>query len=83
MFKDTFKDNKSILTGKYVRINGRPGKILGGGEKALKMGFNMPQGFSTKKEMTSGFIDWGNITPELRHEILNHVPKSKGQQTLL
>lgn len=83
MFKDTFKNNKSILTGKYVRVNGRPGKILGGGEKALKMGFNMPQGFSSKKEQVSGFIDWNNVTPELRHEILNHVPKSQGQQTLL
>lgn len=83
MFKDTFLNNKNILTGKYVRINGRPGKVLGGGNKALKMGFSMPQGFSSKKEQVSGFIDWSNITPELRHEILNHVPKSQGQQTLL
>lgn len=83
VFKDIFLDNKSILTGKYVRISGRPGKILGGGGKALKMSFNMPAGFSTKKEQVSGFIDWSNVTPELRHEILNHIPKSQGQQTLL
>lgn len=83
MFKDTFLANKSILTGKYVRINGRPGRILGGGGKALKMGFNMPSGFSTKKEFTSGFIDWNCMTPELRNEILRHVPKSEGQQKLL
>lgn len=83
VFKDTFLNNKGILTGKYVRISGQPGKILGGGGKALKMGFNMPSGFSTKREFTSGFIDWNNVTPELRNEILNHIPKSAGQQTLL
>ena len=83
VFKDTFLENKSILTGKYVRISGRPGRILGGGGKALKMGFNMPAGFSSKKEFTSGFIDWGNVTPELRNEILNHIPKSEGQQKLM
>lgn len=82
-FKDTFLNNKSILTGKYVRIDGRPGKILGGGGKALKMGFNMPSGFSTKREFTSGFVNWSNITPELRNEVLRHIPKSEGQQKLL
>lgn len=83
VFKDTFLENKSILTGKYVRIGGRPGKILGGGGKALKMGFNMPQGFSSKKEQVSGFIDWNNVTPELRNKILHHIPKSEGQQKLM
>ena len=83
MFKDIALNNKSILTNKYVRISGRPGQVKGMGQKALKMGFPMPSGFSTKKEIVQGFINWENITPELRHEILNHVPKSQGQQTLL
>lgn len=83
MFKDICLNNKSILTSKYVRISGRPGRIQGMGNKALKMSFPMPQGFSTKKEITQGFIDWENITPNLRNEILNHIPKSEGQQTLL
>lgn len=83
MFKDTFKDNKDILTGKYVRINGRPARILGGGNQALKLGFRMPEGFSNKTEYISGFVSWGNATQALRHEVLRHVPKSEGQQTLL
>ena len=83
MFKDTCLSNKSILTNKFVRISGRPSQIKGMGNKALKMGFPMPSGFSQKKEVVQGFINWEDITPELRHEILNHVPKSQGQQTLL
>lgn len=83
MFKDTCLSNKSILTNKFVRVSGRPGQVKGMGNKALKMGFPMPTGFSNKKEIVQGFIDWDDVTVDLRSEILRHVPKSQGQQTLL
>ena len=82
-FKDNCLANKSILTNKFVRINGRPGQVRGMGNKALKMGFPMPTGFSQKKEVVQGFINWEDVTVDLRREILRHVPQSQGQQTLL
>jgi len=82
-FKDNCLENKSILTNKFVRISGRPGQVKGMGNKALKMGFPMPSGFSQKKEVVQGFINWEDTTPELKREILRYIPQSEGQQTLL
>jgi len=83
MFKDNCLNHKDILTNKFVRISGRPGQIKGMGNKALKMGFPMPNGFSQKKEIVQGFVNWENVTSDLRNEILRHIPQSEAQQTLL
>lgn len=75
-------DNKKYLMNKFIRVNGRPAKIVGMGGKTLKLGFPMPNGFSHKTEMTTGFVDWENITPELSAKLRKILPKKGGQQTL-
>lgn len=73
--------NRKTLMNKFIRINGSPAKIIGMGGKTLKLGFLMPADFSHKAEMTTGFVDWENITPELSAELRRILPKG-GQQTL-
>ena len=74
-------DNKKYLMNKFIRVSGFPAKIVGMGGKTLKLGFPMHAGFSHKSEMTTGFVDWENITPELSAELRRILPKG-GQQTL-
>lgn len=75
-------DNKKYLMNKFIRVNGRPAKIVGMGGKTIKLGFPMASGFSHKSEMVTGFVNWENITPELSAELRRILPTKGGQQTL-
>lgn len=77
-----YLDNKKTLVNKFIRINGQPAKIAGMGNKALKLAFPMPNGFSHKKEVVQGFINWTDLTPELTEELNKLLPTKEGQQTL-
>lgn len=74
--------NKKTLMNKFIRVHGRPAKIVGMGGKTIKLGFPMPNGFSHKAEMVTGFVNWENITPELSTELRRILPVKEGQQTL-
>lgn len=77
-----YLNHKSQLVNKFIRINGSPAKIAGMGNKALKLAFPMPNGFSHKKEVVQGFINWTDLTPELTEELNKLLPSKEGQQTL-
>lgn len=77
-------NNKKLYLNKVVRVNGIPAKIAGAGPKSLVLKFNMPKGFSTVDELTKGFVNWNNMTPDLREQlesIWNNRPQ--GQQRLV
>lgn len=78
-----YLSNKKVLMGKVIRINGRPAKISGMGNKALKLAFPMPNGFSNKKEISQGFVNWEDLSTELRNELNKLLPQKEGQQKLL
>lgn len=75
--KESFKENRKEVVNKIVRINGQPAKIVGFGDKAIKLAFVMPAKFSVKKEVTQGFVNWEDITKELREELKALLPKPK------
>lgn len=78
---EKYLNNKKILVNKFIRVNGQPAKIAGMGNKALKLAFPMPNGFSHKKEVIQGFINWTDLTPALETELDKLLPR-KNQQTL-
>lgn len=75
--KESFKENRKEVVNKIVRINGQPAKIVGFGNKAIKLAFVMPAKFSVKKEVTQGFVNWEDITKELREELKALLPEPK------
>lgn len=75
--KESFKENRKEVVNKIVRINGQPAKIVGFGDKAIKLAFVMPAKFSVKKEVTQGFVNWEDITKELREELKALLPEPK------
>lgn len=75
--KESFKENRKEVVNKIVRINGQSAKIVGFGNKAIKLAFVMPAKFSVKKEVTQGFVNWEDITKELREELKALLPEPK------
>lgn len=75
--KENCKTNRDEIINKLVRVNGQPAKIVGFGDKAIKLAFVMPAKFSVKKEVTQGFVNWEDITKELREELKALLPEPK------
>lgn len=73
--KENCKANRKSVVGKLIRINGQPAKIVGFGDKAIKLAFVMPNKFSVKKEVTQGFVNWEDITKELREKLKALLPE--------
>ena len=74
--KNEILNNKESVVNKYIRISGKPAIILGAGPKTVKLGFPIPKGFSHKKEVISGFVNYENFTPELTKQIRDLLPES-------
>ena len=73
--KENCKANRDLVVNKLVRINGQPAKIVGVGNKAIKLAFVMPSKFSNKKEVVKGFVNWEDISTELRKELQALLPE--------
>lgn len=73
--KKACKNNRESIVEKLVRINGKPAKIVGFGNKAIKLAFVMPAKFSNKKEVVQGFVNWEDISPEFRKELQALLPE--------
>lgn len=73
--KEACKNNRESIVEKLVRINGKPAKIVGFGNKAIKLAFVMPAKFSNKKEVVQGFVNWEDISPEFRKELQTLLPE--------
>lgn len=73
--KENCKENRKEIVGKLVRINGQPAKIVGFGDKAIKLAFVMPKNFSVKKEVVQGFVNWEDISSGFRKELQALLPE--------
>lgn len=73
--KKACKNNRESVVEKIIRINGKPAKIVGFGNKAIKLAFVMPAKFSNKKEVVQGFVNWEDISPEFRKELQALLPE--------
>ena len=73
--KEKCKANRDSVVGKLIRIAGQPAKIVGFGDKAIKLAFVMPKGFSVKKEVTQGFVNWEDISSDFRKELQALLPE--------
>lgn len=80
--KKACKNNRESVVDKLVRINGKPAKIVGFGNKAIKLAFVMPAKFSNKKEVVQGFVNWEDISPEFRKELQALLPEPTKEDNL-